>query len=302
MKKDYYDILGVPRNASKEEIKKAFYKLAHQYHPDASNNATEAVKRLAEEKFKEINEAYSVLYANKSRIQYDQTPNYSQSEYSESKEKTEGVDLKKTYNYIRYGVVFVVVTLVIIGIFSGENNNDSTNPTNLSGTNSGQEITTVPFSNSFKNQNEKCVVEDRDLKICDLSFSSFPYTQDYRDISTEGNSVACVNMTTGETSQGEVGKLRATTNPAFCVTDWGHLYIDPTLKVTKHYKTISRDDYNSPYKVPQVYDTCLWSYSDGNGSIPYIEVLSSVGPRSGYDEKAFCVNGQSQVDIYTGQN
>lgn len=60
--KDYYEILGVPKNASQEEIKKAFYKLAHKYHPDKGGDV---------EKFKEINEAYQVLSNPEKRAQYD---------------------------------------------------------------------------------------------------------------------------------------------------------------------------------------------------------------------------------------
>lgn len=55
-KRDYYEVLGVPRGSSAEDIKKAFRTLAKKYHPDASPNNKEA-----EEKFKEINEAYEVL-------------------------------------------------------------------------------------------------------------------------------------------------------------------------------------------------------------------------------------------------
>lgn len=62
--KDYYQTLGVDKTASDEEIKKAFRKLAHQYHPD--KNSGEA------EKFKEINEAYQVLGDKQKRQQYDQ--------------------------------------------------------------------------------------------------------------------------------------------------------------------------------------------------------------------------------------
>ncbi len=64
MGKDYYKILGINKNASKEEIKKAFRKLAHEYHPDK--------KTGNEQKFKEVNEAYSVLSDDQKRAQYDQ--------------------------------------------------------------------------------------------------------------------------------------------------------------------------------------------------------------------------------------
>ncbi len=60
--KDYYKILGVPEDASQEEIKKQFYKLAHKYHPDKGGDP---------EKFKEINEAYQVLGDKKKRAEYD---------------------------------------------------------------------------------------------------------------------------------------------------------------------------------------------------------------------------------------
>ena len=65
--KDYYDVLGVARNASDEEIKKAFRKLARQYHPDVAKDKT-----IAEEKFKEINEANEVLSDPEKRRKYDE--------------------------------------------------------------------------------------------------------------------------------------------------------------------------------------------------------------------------------------
>ena len=63
MANNYYDILGVPKSASPEEIKRAYRKLAHQFHPDKGAGN--------EQKFKEVNEAYQVLGSQDKRKQYD---------------------------------------------------------------------------------------------------------------------------------------------------------------------------------------------------------------------------------------
>jgi len=65
-KKDFYDTLGIPRTSSKEEIKRAFRKLARKYHPDVNPDDPSA-----SEKFKDINEAYMVLEDDKKREMYD---------------------------------------------------------------------------------------------------------------------------------------------------------------------------------------------------------------------------------------
>ena len=66
-KRDYYEVLGVDKNASEDEIKKAYRKLAIKYHPDRNPDSKEA-----EEKFKEAAEAYDVLHDPQKRQQYDQ--------------------------------------------------------------------------------------------------------------------------------------------------------------------------------------------------------------------------------------
>lgn len=71
MNKDYYSILGVDKNASDEDIKKAFRKLSLKWHPDKHVNDSEAEKKAAEEKFKDIAEAYGVLSDKEKREKYD---------------------------------------------------------------------------------------------------------------------------------------------------------------------------------------------------------------------------------------
>lgn len=66
-KRDYYEVMGVPKNASEDEIKKAYRKLAKQYHPDLNPG-----DKVAEAKFKELNEAYEVLSDSDKKARYDQ--------------------------------------------------------------------------------------------------------------------------------------------------------------------------------------------------------------------------------------
>jgi len=73
--RDYYQILGVPRDASKAEIQEIFHKLAHIYHPDKGGN---------EGKFKEINEAYTILCNEERRSEYDTNFNTQKYEHQES--------------------------------------------------------------------------------------------------------------------------------------------------------------------------------------------------------------------------
>ncbi|MDP1716805.1 MAG: DnaJ domain-containing protein, partial [Burkholderiales bacterium] len=68
--KDYYDTLGVKRDADAEAIKKAYRKLAHKYHPDVSKDPQ------GEEKFKEVAEAYETLKDPEKRAAYDQLGSY----------------------------------------------------------------------------------------------------------------------------------------------------------------------------------------------------------------------------------
>ena len=66
-KRDYYEVLGVNKGCTEEELKKAYRKLAKQYHPDLNPDDKDA-----EEKFKEVGEAYEVLSDKEKRAKYDQ--------------------------------------------------------------------------------------------------------------------------------------------------------------------------------------------------------------------------------------
>src|SRR5262245_63274874 len=66
MARDYYEVLGIPRDASEADVKKAYRKLARQYHPDRNPG-----DKTAEAKFKEVQEAYGVLGDKQKKAQYD---------------------------------------------------------------------------------------------------------------------------------------------------------------------------------------------------------------------------------------
>ena len=86
-RRDYYEVLSVPKNAGKDDIKNAYRKLALQYHPDRNKSPD------AEEKFKEISEAYAVLSDDEKRTQYDQFGHA-------------GIDSRYSYDDIFKGVDF----------------------------------------------------------------------------------------------------------------------------------------------------------------------------------------------------
>lgn len=71
MAKKYYETLGVPESASESDIKKAFRKLSKEYHPDAQAGKSDEEKKKAEERFKDINEAYQVLSDKEKKAMYD---------------------------------------------------------------------------------------------------------------------------------------------------------------------------------------------------------------------------------------
>jgi molecular chaperone DnaJ len=96
-KRDYYEILGVSKNASKEEIKNSYRKLAMQYHPDRNKAAD------AEEKFKEISEAYAVLSDDQKRQQYDTLGHAGFDQRYTSEDIFRGADFESIFRDIGFG-------------------------------------------------------------------------------------------------------------------------------------------------------------------------------------------------------
>ena len=96
-KRDYYNALGVPRGASKDEVKAAYRKLALQYHPDR-NKAPEAT-----EKFKEISEAYAVLSDEEKRTQYDQFGRAGVYERYNAEDIFRGADFESVFRDLGFG-------------------------------------------------------------------------------------------------------------------------------------------------------------------------------------------------------
>ncbi|MDH5811143.1 MAG: molecular chaperone DnaJ [Candidatus Methanomethylicaceae archaeon] len=96
-KKDYYEILGVPRNATKEQIKDAYRRLAMQYHPDRNKSPD------AEEKFKEISEAYAVLSDDEKRRQYDLLGRADFGQYYTQEDIFRGADFESIFREMGFG-------------------------------------------------------------------------------------------------------------------------------------------------------------------------------------------------------
>ena len=113
-KRDYYEVLGVQRNASKDEIKDAYRKLALQYHPDRNKSPE------AEEKFKEISEAYAVLSDDEKRQQYDMLGHAGFDQRYTSEDIFRGTDFDSIFRDMGFGDLFRTFFGGFGGGFGGE--------------------------------------------------------------------------------------------------------------------------------------------------------------------------------------
>lgn len=366
--KDYYDILGLPRNASQEDIKRSYRILAHQFHPDKEGGN--------EKRFKELNEAYRVLSGATTKADYD-----AKHDAGLPKDEDEFVAPKKTsssdtqingsspiVNFLAKGgwVLVLIVVIAIAGLISRPTNTPTaTNSTNsaLQNTDAAQvsadTIDPFPMQSTacntqgcpqydwydnhnvamayrcypgssctaqewayaiYGNSNDprgetlkdqagvvngtvsaqypagKCVTESG-VQICDLSHSTTGNTGTNRTVKMQGGEIICLDLATGNTTDVSGDTIAINTDPQVCATDYGSVYIDPSITVAKHFGGIQT---GSSYTVPVFYAKCIWTYNGGNGNIPYIQAGGSLGPDSSfYNVHAFCQNGSNEVDILT---
>ncbi|MFH1478633.1 MAG: molecular chaperone DnaJ [Candidatus Omnitrophota bacterium] len=110
-KRDYYDILGIQKSASADDIKKAYRSLALKYHPD---RVTPDKKKESEEKFKDISEAYAVLSDTQKRSQYDQFGHAGIDSRYSSEDIFKGADFGSIFEDMGFGSIFED-----LGIFGG---------------------------------------------------------------------------------------------------------------------------------------------------------------------------------------
>jgi curved DNA-binding protein CbpA len=386
--KDYYSVLEVSRSATQEEIKKSYHKLAHQYHPDF-NNATERVKKLAEEKFKELQEAYNILGNSDKRKLYDKKlkefdgsrarqafTNNKTSEQS-SVFNTQTVNSNKSSKKGKYwvGVLASVITIALIRLAVSAPSSPNTDNTNIANSpqinnslvDSSNNVAPVatdedPFPmqqtscnaqgcpqydwydrhnvsmayRCYPSQNSECTasewaravygdssdprgstlkqqadlvagtvasqypsgkcVTESGLQICDLSTEVVGQTGSTRTIKVKANEIICEDLANGKSSDADADTISLNTDPQYCASDFGNIYIDPTIAVNKYYGSIQ--DNGSSWVVPETYFACIWTYNGGNADIPYVQLGNQVGPAdSFYNVHAFCDNGS--LNIYT---
>ena len=105
VEKDYYKILGIEKNASQEEIKKAFRQFARKYHPDVNQG-----NKDAEEKFKGINEAFQVLGNEKKKVQYDNLGSSAFSSQEMNGFDSQRPDFEDLFSDFGFGDIFNIPT------------------------------------------------------------------------------------------------------------------------------------------------------------------------------------------------
>ena len=143
----------------------------------------------------------------------------------------------------------------------------------------------------------KCVTESG-VQICDLSYQSSDQAGTTRTVTMQANEIICHDLSTGLNNDIQGDTTTISTDPEFCASDYGAIYIDPTINVSKYYGDIQSSGQN--YTVPSTESECIWTYVGGSAAVPYIQAGSYIGPNTSYDQvHAFCQDGSNQLDIFS---
>ena len=203
-------------------------------------------------------------------------------------------------------ILSLVITAVVIWGFVGDSLPEkkhspiySSAPTLQVDNPVSEKSTTLNVPSPFEDieyEGRLCVTE-HDTEICDLSTTSHipSSVSNYRFVEPKGNAMACVGF---ELDIVDNDDTKTGLGSTYCVTDIGNVYVDPTVEVKKRWGKIHRED-SGQYFVDPYYDICIWTFIDGDASIPDMEIHRNIGPNRGYEMKAFCRSGDNQLDILT---
>jgi hypothetical protein len=185
--------------------------------------------------------------------------------------------------------------------YGGYSRNINTKSRNLEQGNGGVFPSATYINSSFKKSplSQKCITEDYDLKICDLYYNTSYYNDEIRIVRFDEKDVICSRFPGATSFARNVipNIISLDYNLSFCVSDYGDIYIDPALFVEKFYGKIKSKD---NFYLERKYDVCVWTYTNGNAGISYIEILDQNGPATGFNFKVFCTNKNSNtISIYT---
>jgi curved DNA-binding protein CbpA len=232
--KDYYDILGVPRDASQDDIKRAYRILAQQFHPDKENGS--------EKRFKEVNEAYRVLSGASSKMDYDRKYDTGFDEDEAVPPAPKSTTTQKPAKRKNYwvGVLTSVVVFSLVRLAMGGLSSPSTTtnvPASSPEVNTAvaapsytpsSDLTDSSESSSVSNEAStqfptgKCVTESG-VQICDLSYNVTSTAANTRTVSMKGNEIACEDISTDLSTDVKATTAGISTDPTFCAL-WRNTY------------------------------------------------------------------------------
>ena len=196
------------------------------------------------------------------------------------------------------GLVALLIALGVLGLVVLFSESQTKTTTSADGSTQPPVVSeTVQPTPTSQYPTGKCVTESG-VQICDLSYQGTSDGGGTRAVTMQGNEIICHDITTGLNSDIRGDSTTLNADPEFCASDYGSIYIDPTIDVSKYYGDIQSNGQN--YAVPSTESTCIWAYEGGSAAIPYIQAGSYIGPDLSYDQvHAFCQSVSNRLDIFT---